>query len=515
MSCGLMSSCVCHRLTLYICPGYHKNALMSLLEDAGYAKLHTIYRLDRLTSGLMILAKSSAVAAQWGKAIKDRTGCEKLYLARVAGRFPNHLRKSGLSLLEPREPTPSSRQMQGQINRDIPLQQQSCLPYYGEWQTVVQGGQQNERAAEVDTAKGSKETQDPRERVQQLRQIYAHGFWISRRQGSCCSSDESLLQNDRFATLAEMENQHVQTEIQLWLENRLENAGHQELLSKLHWLHLACPVRIEQPKNGVCKYGTFNELDDATYLRTVKPAHTSFAFLGYDAASDSSLVLCRPWTGRSHQIRLHLQCLGHSIANDPNYGGTTWFGNPEGQAMADKAKAQLQAMDEVHQQAMGASDTCTAIEEVETTDPPCCPVVDTVDSLTAKRNGNNDAVITVLNSSNVPATQQEINHLLSAAGDRQSEESLEAFVRRSCVWCARAQGDSQPQQQQRALLEFLVRSPGIWLHALQYRVGGLVSSSSKDDEEKKVHTYCFRTQAPQWSLQVLHAQSGTSTTQTT
>ena len=36
---------------------------------------------------------------------------------------------------------------------------------------------------------------------------------------------------------------------------------------------------------------------------------------------DVSLVLCVPKTGRKHQIRKHLKCLGHPIANDPRYGG--------------------------------------------------------------------------------------------------------------------------------------------------------------------------------------------------
>ena len=36
----------------------------------------------------------------------------------------------------------------------------------------------------------------------------------------------------------------------------------------------------------------------------------------------TSVVECSPLTGRTHQIRLHLQWLGHPIANDPCYGGT-------------------------------------------------------------------------------------------------------------------------------------------------------------------------------------------------
>ncbi|KAK7472266.1 hypothetical protein VKT23_000387 [Stygiomarasmius scandens] len=50
-----------------------------------------------------------------------------------------------------------------------------------------------------------------------------------------------------------------------------------------------------------------------------KPAKTIFQRIRYDADTDSSVVLCKPLTGRSHQIRVHLQYLGHPIANDSVY----------------------------------------------------------------------------------------------------------------------------------------------------------------------------------------------------
>ncbi|KIJ66111.1 hypothetical protein HYDPIDRAFT_174808 [Hydnomerulius pinastri MD-312] len=50
-----------------------------------------------------------------------------------------------------------------------------------------------------------------------------------------------------------------------------------------------------------------------------KPAKTVFNRLHYDAGTDTSVLRCRPFTGRSHQIRVHLQYLGHPIANDPVY----------------------------------------------------------------------------------------------------------------------------------------------------------------------------------------------------
>jgi RNA pseudouridylate synthase len=52
-----------------------------------------------------------------------------------------------------------------------------------------------------------------------------------------------------------------------------------------------------------------------------KPALTTFTVIWYDEVSDTSLLYCYPLTGRTHQIRVHLQSVGHSIVNDVNYGG--------------------------------------------------------------------------------------------------------------------------------------------------------------------------------------------------
>lgn len=52
-----------------------------------------------------------------------------------------------------------------------------------------------------------------------------------------------------------------------------------------------------------------------------KPSLSGFRFLGYRPDDDTSLIECRPHTGRTHQLRLHLQLLGNPIANDPCYGG--------------------------------------------------------------------------------------------------------------------------------------------------------------------------------------------------
>lgn len=54
-------------------------------------------------------------------------------------------------------------------------------------------------------------------------------------------------------------------------------------------------------------------------LSPPKSACTSFYPLKYFPKHDQSLVVCKPLTGRTHQIRIHLARLGHPIVNDPFY----------------------------------------------------------------------------------------------------------------------------------------------------------------------------------------------------
>lgn len=59
-----------------------------------------------------------------------------------------------------------------------------------------------------------------------------------------------------------------------------------------------------------------------------KESETIFNRLSYDEISDTSVVYCRPITGRTHQIRVHTQYLGHAIPNDPIYAHPIWAQHP-------------------------------------------------------------------------------------------------------------------------------------------------------------------------------------------
>ena len=68
------------------------------------------------------------------------------------------------------------------------------------------------------------------------------------------------------------------------------------------------PIEVVSYKIGVCKVSPNG-----------KDCHTEFQRLSFNGKT--SVVLCRPRTGRMHQIRVHLQFLGKNKQN-----ATVWMG---------------------------------------------------------------------------------------------------------------------------------------------------------------------------------------------
>ncbi|OQX03630.1 MAG: RNA pseudouridine synthase [Thiothrix lacustris] len=50
-----------------------------------------------------------------------------------------------------------------------------------------------------------------------------------------------------------------------------------------------------------------------------KPSQTRYQVIAYDAVTDTTRVDLEPLTGRTHQLRVHLQALGHPILGDELY----------------------------------------------------------------------------------------------------------------------------------------------------------------------------------------------------
>ena len=51
-----------------------------------------------------------------------------------------------------------------------------------------------------------------------------------------------------------------------------------------------------------------------------REAQTRYHLLGKDPNGQISHIECRLQTGRTHQIRVHMQHLGHPLIGDPTYG---------------------------------------------------------------------------------------------------------------------------------------------------------------------------------------------------
>lgn len=89
------------------------------------------------------------------------------------------------------------------------------------------------------------------------------------------------------------------------------------------------PIEVISPKMGIC-----------ITSESGKACETVFRKLSFNGKS--SVVSCEPKTGRMHQIRVHLQYLGHPILNDPIYNHKTAFGPNKGKnGDIGKSKEQL------------------------------------------------------------------------------------------------------------------------------------------------------------------------------
>lgn len=70
-----------------------------------------------------------------------------------------------------------------------------------------------------------------------------------------------------------------------------------------------------------------------------KECRTVFQRLSYNGRS--SVVRCMPLTGRTHQIRVHLQYLGFPILNDPIYGSSAWGPNRAKGGLVDMSNEEI------------------------------------------------------------------------------------------------------------------------------------------------------------------------------
>ncbi len=97
------------------------------------------------------------------------------------------------------------------------------------------------------------------------------------------------------------ENRTIKKKYRAWVRGRIESA-----------FSVNQPIRLNRDYSE-CKH-------KAMISASGKAALTDFVPLYYDKDRDATLLECTPHTGRTHQIRLHLFHVKHSILGDPLYG---------------------------------------------------------------------------------------------------------------------------------------------------------------------------------------------------
>ena len=75
------------------------------------------------------------------------------------------------------------------------------------------------------------------------------------------------------------------------------------------WQSIDLPIIVDWPNRPLRKID----------FETGKPSSTRWRCVAYDAATNTSRLELEPLTGRSHQLRVHLQAIGHPILGDALY----------------------------------------------------------------------------------------------------------------------------------------------------------------------------------------------------
>ncbi|KFV41202.1 RNA pseudouridylate synthase domain-containing protein 2, partial [Gavia stellata] len=77
-------------LPVHPCGRFRHNTVIFILgKEHDLKELHTIHRLDRMTSGVLMFAKTTEVSKRIDEQVRERQ-LEKEYVCRVVGEFPEH-----------------------------------------------------------------------------------------------------------------------------------------------------------------------------------------------------------------------------------------------------------------------------------------------------------------------------------------------------------------------------------------------------------------------------------------
>ncbi|KFV94381.1 RNA pseudouridylate synthase domain-containing protein 2, partial [Eurypyga helias] len=208
------------------------------------------------------------------------------------------------------------------------------------------------------------------------------------------------------------------------------------------------PILVVSYKVGVCRVDPKGK-----FCKTI------FQRLSYNGKT--SVVKCLPRTGRTHQIRVHLQYLGHPIVNDPIYNMEAWGPDKGKGGRIDKTDEELlKALVEEHRSKQSLDILGISEEDLASgaDNKDCgnsdenCPAEGMKDP-----EGNDIAACPPNSGSNLETLEK--NKELSSCGNRGGQTGEESSEEKDplCVECKITRRDPSPKE--------LV----MYLHALRYK----------------------------------------------
>ncbi|KFP79675.1 RNA pseudouridylate synthase domain-containing protein 2, partial [Apaloderma vittatum] len=207
------------------------------------------------------------------------------------------------------------------------------------------------------------------------------------------------------------------------------------------------PILVVSYKVGVCRVDPKG-----------KSCKTIFQRLSYNGKT--SVVKCLPLTGRTHQIRVHLQYLGHPIVNDPIYNMEAWGPERGKGGKIDKTDEELlKALVDEHRSKQSLDILDIPEEDLNSVaeSKDCANLSDCTKRDAGDPEGNHKAPCPLDSDSNLEMLEKKEELGSCESQDGQTGEKGSEERDPLCVECKTSRRDPSPKE--------LV----MYLHALRYK----------------------------------------------
>lgn len=428
-------------LPVHPCGAYKYNSLTCILQKEplipNQPHLHLVHRLDRVTSGLMILAKSKEFAALISDEIRSKN-TKKTYLARVRGKFPQNLDKivNRISIddfmkwkeeiLEDDESKDKDADNDNvKYNDSATSDSTRNSTAYSDSTDLATNTKRKLVETESSSAAAVISLQEQKEAKKKLKIANGSSNITTATAVPICKEDISgdYLPAKREATISP--TIYSSDRVAIAYCNACDSTDACNAYSSGTGVtyYLKCPVGVLSHREGIHM---------CTEEAHGKQSVSSFTCKGYCEKSDTSLIECGLLTGRTHQLRLHLQLLGNPIANDPCYGGRLFYGEDK------KRSDALGLLKQMRKSGYRPISKVPHFDDIE------------LDQLVDE--GEREILDEAENVVILPGEGADDS-------PRREEESDNDYLTRTCKYC---------KDKRSHALESILHCDGIWLHALRY-----------------------------------------------